>query len=135
VITSNRVLRSPAAPAAPGTIIVDKTSGTIVQVLDTVQSRQDFSEADEVVEAGDNVVMPGVVDAHVRKQKTRQPSFPSLKMDSQLEENGELISFSCCSLSCQVHINEPGRTDWEGFTTATKAAAAGNVVSLRRERV
>src|ERR1044072_5200378 len=24
-----------------------------------------------------------------------------------------------------VHINEPGRTDWEGFETATRAAAAG----------
>src|SRR6202044_3588973 len=24
-----------------------------------------------------------------------------------------------------VHINEPGRTDWEGFATATRAAAAG----------
>ena len=24
-----------------------------------------------------------------------------------------------------VHVNDPGRTDWEGFTTATKAAAAG----------
>src|ERR1700747_3869943 len=24
-----------------------------------------------------------------------------------------------------VHINEPGRTEWEGFFTATRAAAAG----------
>ena len=23
-----------------------------------------------------------------------------------------------------VHVNEPGRTDWEGFETATRAAAA-----------
>ncbi len=29
-----------------------------------------------------------------------------------------------------VHINEPGRTDWEGFETATKAAAAGGITSL-----
>lgn len=29
-----------------------------------------------------------------------------------------------------VHINEPGRTDWEGFATATKAAAAGGVTTL-----
>jgi allantoinase len=29
-----------------------------------------------------------------------------------------------------VHINEPGRTDWEGFETATKAAAAGGVTTL-----
>lgn len=29
-----------------------------------------------------------------------------------------------------VHINEPGRTDWEGFETATHAAAAGGVTTL-----
>jgi allantoinase len=46
-----------------------------------------------IVEAGDSIVMPGLVDTH-------------------------------------VHINEPGRTDWEGFQTATKAAAAGGVTTL-----
>jgi allantoinase len=29
-----------------------------------------------------------------------------------------------------VHINEPGRTEWEGFETATRAAAAGGVTTL-----
>ena len=29
-----------------------------------------------------------------------------------------------------VHINEPGRADWEGFETATRAAAAGGVTTL-----
>jgi len=29
-----------------------------------------------------------------------------------------------------VHINEPGRTDWEGFNTATQAAAAGGITTL-----
>ena len=29
-----------------------------------------------------------------------------------------------------VHINEPGRTDWEGFDTATLAASAGGVTTL-----
>lgn len=29
-----------------------------------------------------------------------------------------------------VHINEPGRTEWEGFSTATRAAAAGGVTVL-----
>lgn len=29
-----------------------------------------------------------------------------------------------------VHINEPGRTDWEGFETATRAAVAGGVTTL-----
>jgi allantoinase len=29
-----------------------------------------------------------------------------------------------------VHINEPGRTEWEGFATATTAAAAGGVTTV-----
>jgi allantoinase len=46
-----------------------------------------------VLDVGDQVVMPGLVDTH-------------------------------------VHINEPGRTQWEGFATATKAAAAGGVTTV-----
>jgi allantoinase len=33
-------------------------------------------------------------------------------------------------VDCHVHVNEPGRTDWEGFATATRAAAAGGVTTL-----
>jgi allantoinase len=29
-----------------------------------------------------------------------------------------------------VHINEPGRTEWEGFDTATKAALAGGITTM-----
>ncbi|MGH8914710.1 MAG: allantoinase AllB [Acidimicrobiia bacterium] len=29
-----------------------------------------------------------------------------------------------------VHVNEPGRTDWEGFVTATRAAAAGGTTTI-----
>ncbi|WP_214406365.1 allantoinase AllB [Pseudonocardia lacus] len=29
-----------------------------------------------------------------------------------------------------VHVNEPGRTEWEGFATATRAAAAGGVTAI-----
>jgi len=46
-----------------------------------------------LVEAGDAVILPGLVDTH-------------------------------------VHVNEPGRTEWEGFATATRAAAAGGVTTL-----
>jgi allantoinase len=47
----------------------------------------------DIYEAGDLVVMPGLVDTH-------------------------------------VHINEPGRPQWEGFASATRAAAAGGVTTL-----
>ncbi|MCP4805312.1 MAG: allantoinase AllB [Proteobacteria bacterium] len=33
-------------------------------------------------------------------------------------------------VDCHVHLNEPGRTEWEGFWTATQAAAAGGVTTL-----
>jgi allantoinase len=29
-----------------------------------------------------------------------------------------------------VHVNEPGRTEWEGYATATRAAAAGGVTTI-----
>ncbi|MBV9314993.1 MAG: allantoinase AllB [Pseudonocardia sp.] len=33
-------------------------------------------------------------------------------------------------VDCHVHVNEPGRTEWEGFATATAAAAAGGVTTI-----
>jgi allantoinase len=33
-------------------------------------------------------------------------------------------------IDTHVHVNEPGRTEWEGFGTATRAAAAGGVTTL-----
>jgi allantoinase len=33
-------------------------------------------------------------------------------------------------VDCHVHVNEPGRTEWEGYETATRAAAAGGVTSV-----
>ncbi|MBX5482355.1 MAG: allantoinase AllB [Myxococcaceae bacterium] len=33
-------------------------------------------------------------------------------------------------VDCHAHINEPGRTEWEGFETATRAAAAGGIATV-----
>lgn len=33
-------------------------------------------------------------------------------------------------VDAHVHLNEPGRTEWEGFETGTKAAAAGGVTTV-----
>lgn len=32
--------------------------------------------------------------------------------------------------SAHVHLNEPGRTDWEGFWTGTRAAASGGITTV-----
>jgi allantoinase len=46
-----------------------------------------------------------------------------------IEELGEQLLLPGL-VDTHVHINEPGRTDWEGFATATAAAAAGGVTTL-----
>jgi allantoinase len=33
-------------------------------------------------------------------------------------------------IDTHVHMNEPGRTEWEGFETGTKAAAAGGFTTI-----
>lgn len=62
-------------------------------IITTVEQVENIPAGCPVYEAGERVVMPGLVDTH-------------------------------------VHINEPGRTDWEGFNTATRAAAAGGITTL-----
>ena len=61
--------------------------------ITAVAPPEDVPEGAVLVDAGDLIVLPGLVDTH-------------------------------------VHVNEPGRTDWEGFRTATRAAAAGGVTTI-----
>lgn len=62
-------------------------------VIDEVTETLPEGYTGERIQAGDNILMSGIIDPH-------------------------------------VHINEPGRTDWEGFDTATKAALAGGITAL-----
>ena len=82
-IRSSRVLLPSGLTAA--TVVV--RNGRI----DEIVARVYRTAAD--IDAGDLVVMPGLVDTH-------------------------------------VHVNEPGRTEWEGFASATRAAAAGGVTTV-----
>src|ERR1035437_1025919 len=45
------------------------------------------------------------------------------------EDVGDLVVMPGL-IDSHVHINEPGRTDWEGFETITKAAVAGGITTL-----
>jgi allantoinase len=67
----------------PATVVFE--NGVITDVL---PHKMDGAE-----DVGNDILMPGVIDAH-------------------------------------VHINEPGRTHWEGFETATRAAAAGGITTV-----
>jgi len=49
--------------------------------------------------------------------------------DAALNDYGDLVVMPGL-VDTHVHINEPGRTEWEGFETATRAAAAGGVTTL-----
>ncbi|HWE86552.1 MAG TPA: allantoinase AllB [Terracidiphilus sp.] len=49
--------------------------------------------------------------------------------DAELKDFGDLVVLPGL-VDSHVHINEPGRTEWEGFETATRAAAAGGVTTL-----
>ncbi len=53
---------------------------------------------------------------------------PEPKPD-RIEDFGDLV-VSPGVVDSHVHMNEPGRTAWEGFETATRAAAAGGVTTL-----
>jgi allantoinase len=48
---------------------------------------------------------------------------------ADVSDMGDLV-ISPGLVDCHVHMNEPGRADWEGFETATLAAAAGGVTSV-----
>src|SRR4051812_16703705 len=49
---------------------------------------------------------------------------------SELVEAGEASLIMAGLVDTHVHINEPGRTEWEGFASATRAAAAGGVTTV-----
>src|SRR5918993_2426046 len=48
----------------------------------------------------------------------------------QVVELGDDVALLPGLVDTHVHVNEPGRTEWEGFATATRAAAAGGVTTI-----
>ncbi len=84
IVRGLRVLSSEAKEPGPAAIHI--RHGVIM----AISKFEEVPAGIPIFDAGDSVVMAGLVDTH-------------------------------------VHINEPGRTDWEGFSTATRAAAAGIV--------
>ena len=51
------------------------------------------------------------------------------KLNCEVTDFQELIIMPGL-VDTHVHINDPGRTHWEGFETATKSAAAGGITTL-----
>ena len=90
-MSSDRVVRSRRVVTAEGTrpASVHVAGGVITDVA----GWDEVPEGASLHDAGDLVVMPGLVDSH-------------------------------------VHVNEPGRSEWEGFASATRAAAAGGITTI-----
>ncbi|MDX6500583.1 MAG: allantoinase [Blastocatellia bacterium] len=57
-------------------------------------------------------------------------SFENIPPDCEILEAGEDSIVMPGLVDSHVHVNEPGRTEWEGFATATRAAAAGGVTTI-----
>jgi len=53
----------------------------------------------------------------------------AVNLECPVEDLGEQVLMPGI-VDTHVHINEPGRTEWEGFNTATQAAAAGGITTL-----
>ncbi len=67
---------------------------------------------------------------HIADERiTQVTAFEEVPRDAHLVEAGDALVFPGL-VDTHVHVNEPGRTDWEGFATATRAAAAGGVTTL-----
>jgi allantoinase len=55
--------------------------------------------------------------------------YATTTADVPCEDLGDLV-IAPGVVDAHVHINEPGRSEWEGFASATQAAAAGGVTTL-----
>jgi allantoinase len=73
----------------------------------------------------------GPAAIHVRDQKIVAVSgFDEIVEGCEIVEAGDDAVVMPGLVDTHVHINSPGRTEWEGFRTATRAAAAGGVTTL-----
>jgi len=83
---------------------------------------------------GKQVVLPGSIapaSIHISGNIiTSIRSYEDVPADCELIDVNEDSIVMPGLVDSHVHINEPGRTEWEGFATATRAAAAGGVTTL-----
>ncbi|KAH9627313.1 hypothetical protein KSS87_016774 [Heliosperma pusillum] len=71
---------------------VEIKDGKVISIVKEEQWRG-ITKQDQIVDFGEAVVMPGLVDVH-------------------------------------AHLDDPGRDEWEGFPSGTRAAAAGGITTL-----
>ena len=79
-----------------------------------------------ITAAGEVAADIGVVDGRI---VAVEPYTSSLR-GRRTAELGDDVVLLPGLVDTHVHVNEPGRTEWEGFATATRAAAAGGVTTI-----
>src|SRR5688572_14629502 len=86
-----------------------------------------------LVVRGKRVLLPeGIRPAavHVKDGKISDITAPdALPPDAELVDALDHV-VTPGVVDSHVHINEPGRTEWEGFRTSTQAAAAGGITTV-----
>src|ERR1051326_2010858 len=55
---------------------------------------------------------------------------PNLRGSAREEIDATKMAILPGVIDAHVHFNEPGRTDWEGFETGSRAAAAGGTTTV-----
>lgn len=97
----------------PATIVFDTDSGTITSVTPGIHKLDEKANAWEIEQG--KILLPGLIEyvpfsiSYPPPQRARTHTyFPST----------------------HVHLNQPGRTAWEGFRTGTLAAISGGITTL-----
>ncbi|MEK6606766.1 MAG: allantoinase AllB [Myxococcota bacterium] len=72
----------------------------------------------------------GPASVHVRGGRIVAVSgFRDVPRGCPLDDHGDAVVMPGL-VDTHVHVNDPGRAEWEGFETATRAAAAGGVTTI-----
>src|SRR4051812_32958936 len=72
---------------------------------------------------------PRTVGVHNGRVVAVEPYESDLTGDRIVELDADTVLLPGL-VDTHVHVNDPGRAEWEGFETATRAAAAGGVTTI-----
>ena len=122
VYVGNNVLLPGSPVPRPATVLISTKTGKIIDVREGRHVRADYADiADDDshwVDVGDKYLFPGLIEYVV--------GLPTRAHVPLFYQHASLW----CAYSAHVHLNEPGRSDWEGFWTGTRAAASGGFTTV-----
>jgi allantoinase len=88
----------------------------------------------DLIIRGQRVVLPDTIaprSVHIREERiVFVGDYSDVVPNCELIEAGDDSVVMPGLVDTHVHVNSPGRTEWEGFRSATLAAAAGGVTTL-----